>query len=484
MGGAARDLARSTARLSWALSLFGLQQMADLASGSRDPERGAARCDAVRYAAEGQMNATFRGLLHAGDNLQRGVVDLLAGVGSRTESAVVQAAGQLLTPDLLDPRTWATMGVDMVQRSAEGLRLLLSGTGAVAALREVQNKAEVYVLVRQVARLLGIPEGEFPLPLFALLARAYALGPFPALWAIEGLGHDYARSYQEAGIVPRDLLTAGRNEELPSASLLMLNAGIGLAFAEWELKGVNACTPYPEVRRTVAGIVALCRANARPGYLGAAYESLGLVTRLFHGASLPPLVDRALREVAPEVVGFFWHGVGRAIYFAPANFLPGSTWQVFEMARREAPDESARLNAVAGAAWAVTLVNQRQPEIVAELLIRPHGEELRRDGAFSNGLTSGTIMRTDTTPEAGFVESFLAYRPTDPQVVRLWDELVRIPGEEGLRIYYPILQAENRLGDLFHYGDLARLAAELSADRAREPLGRPPEEVGEAAGAP
>jgi hypothetical protein len=77
-GGAVRDLARSTARLTWALSLFGLQQMTDLASGSHDPERGAARCDAVRYAAEGQMNATFRGLLHAGDNLQRGLVDLLA----------------------------------------------------------------------------------------------------------------------------------------------------------------------------------------------------------------------------------------------------------------------------------------------------------------------------------------------------------------------------------------------------------------------
>jgi hypothetical protein len=76
---AARDLARSTARLSWALSLLGLQQMADLASGSHDPARGAARCDAVRYAAEGQMNATLRGLLQAGDNLQRGFVDLLAG---------------------------------------------------------------------------------------------------------------------------------------------------------------------------------------------------------------------------------------------------------------------------------------------------------------------------------------------------------------------------------------------------------------------
>jgi hypothetical protein len=60
-------------------------------------------------------------------------------------------------------------------------------------------------------------------------------------------------------------------------------------------------------------------------------------------------------------------------------------------------------------------------------------------------------MRADTTPGADLGGSFLTYRPTEPRVARLWDELVRLPGEEGLHVRYPILKAENRLGELFHY---------------------------------
>jgi hypothetical protein len=443
-----RELTKSMLSLSLALPLLGAQQAARLLAPSRR-HPAAQPLDTVADAARRRLGGAFENAYRTGTRLQSGALDM---------------ASQTLTPDLLDPATWARMAGDMAGRSAEGLRLLLSGSAGLDALREVENKAEVYVLVREVAEILGIPQS-FPLPLHELLRKAYELSPFQALWAVEGLGHDDGQSYWQAGIVPRGILTNPRTLDLPAKSLLMLHAGIGLAFAEHLLAGTDRRTPFAEVRRLVAEDVRLCRQSSRRGYLGAAYESLGLVTRLFHGERLVAPVDRALREVAPEVRGFFWHGVGRAIYFLPQNFLPCSTWQTFEMARREAPDEPARLNAVAGAAWAVTLVNQRQPEILANLIVGPHGDRLAPDGAFSNGVASAVIMRADTTPDAALTQSLLDYRPSssNARLVRLWDELVRRPAELALRVYYPIFKANDALGDLFHYGDLARLAASLAA---------------------
>ena len=145
------------------------------------------------------------------------------------------------------------------------------------------------------------------------------------------------------------------------------------------------------------------------------------------------------------------------------NFLPCSDWQVFQMAQREAPDEEARLSAFAGAAWGYALVNQRQPRIMAELLIRQHGDELARDGGFANGIASAMIMRYDTTPDAPFIQSFLRYQPdpADRRLVALWDWLVRIPGETAINEYHPVLRQQGRIGDVFEYRDLRSHVAQL-----------------------
>jgi hypothetical protein len=76
------DLAKSMFRFSWALSLFGASQAVDLLTGKRGAADG---FEAVRYAAEGQMDGTFRSLFNTGDRLQRGMVDLAADLltGSR-----------------------------------------------------------------------------------------------------------------------------------------------------------------------------------------------------------------------------------------------------------------------------------------------------------------------------------------------------------------------------------------------------------------
>jgi len=370
---------------------------------------------------------------------------------------VSDMAKGLFTPQVLNPAVAFSLTGNPVERTAETLRLMLAGGNFVASAEELRNKAEIFTLVAAVSGLIGVPK-QGPLPLPQLVARAYGLGAFYALWAVEGLGHDYGDSYWQQGVVPKNILSPEVTRTLPPGSLLMLHAGIGLSFAQHVLGALRWNTPQDEINRMVAEIVRLDRENSLPGYVGAAYESLGLVTRSMH-PTMVAAVDRAVREVAPEVRGYFWHGLGRALYFWLFNFLPCSDWQIFQMAAREAPDEPARLSAIAGCAWAYVLVNQRQPRILADLVIKPHGRELARDGAFANGVASAIVMRWDTTPAAPFIGSFCGYRPCncDRDTAALWNELVRLPCQRAIDVYYPWLKEHDRLGEVFQYHDLAQL---------------------------
>jgi len=449
-----RELAKSMLGFSMAMPLLGAQQAASaLSPAARERRRTAEAFDAVTAAAVLQLgeDSWLHQLYQFGNCLQNGLIRM---------------GPSLLTPDLLDPGTWLRVSGEVAQRSAAAGCLLAEDKGGLA-WQELRDKAEVFCLVLDIANLIGVP-AEPPFRLCELLDRSYGLGPFRALWAVEGLGHEYADSFWKLGIVPSRILSDEGTRELPAKSLLMLHAGIGLSFAQHCLQGVGAGTPETELRSRVSEILRLCRDNSRPGYLGAAYESLGLVARTFHPA-LVPAVDRAVRDVAPEVLGCYWHGVGRAIFFTAINFLPGSDSFVFTMARREAPDEEARRNAVAGAAWAYALVAQREPRILAELVVRPYGEELVRDGAFANGVASSSIMRQDTTPDAPFLAPFYRYQPDpdDAVLCRLWQRLVQEPCEEALGRVYPFLKRQGRLDEIFRHQDLGVLAARLGGEEPR-----------------
>lgn len=358
----------------------------------------------------------------------------------------------------LDPGRLLRLPLGIPRRVGDGLGVIARGSAAGEALVELANKGEVYALVRLVGRLLDVPEG-FPLPLVELIARAHDLGDFAALWAIEGLGHEDAAAAWAAGLTPRRLLVDRPGPALPVGSLLMLHAGVGLGIAEHLLDPVDPWSSSERLRRAVRESVALARENSLPGYAGATLESLGLVTGLFH-PPLVPRVDAALERETPDVRDYFWHGVGRSLYFSPTSFLPCSTWESFRAAARLAPDERARRNAVAGLAWALCLVNQRQPAVLDELVVAPHGRELCRDGAFANGVASAVVMRDETTPGAAFVEDFCAYRPrrSSPD---LWRQLVARPCRRALEVYRPALARAGRLGEVFRFTDLDRLVGEL-----------------------
>ena len=445
-----RELTKSIFSYSWAVPLFALQQMANGFTPSdleAFGEKAANAYDNVTRATKGQLGDLLQVLFQAGDDIQRDMVDM----GFR----------------FLGPASWTPSGIarttaDLTARMADGMRYLDPSSRGMAAWREVANKVEIYLLVKAVKSKVNIPDGRFDLHEF--VQKCYDLGAFPALWAVEGLGHDYAVGFRPSSEDTRDMLTDPKLDDVPAKSMTMLHAGIGLGFAQELLEDVTKSTSAAEVRRVLELYVRLSKQNSRPGYEGAALESLGLVTRTWH-PELVTVTDEQLLAFDEEAAAYFWRGAGRALYFLPVNFVPmyGSIGNAIRMSKQEAPHELARENMLAGIAWASTVVNMMQPEIM-EAFLSQHGDELLGQEAFPNGVASSIIMRNDTTPDEPFIKEFVEHKvdESDSHLAELWDTLIRIPGENALRKYYPVLRDHHRLGQVFRYQSLAKLVESLT----------------------
>jgi hypothetical protein len=453
-----REFSKSTLGFSWAMSLFGLEQLAS-ALLPRNSEKATAVFDAVTQAAGEQLSETIQGLFLLGDNLQRETTGL---------------AFSLLTPEVFNPGSRVTS--DIVQQSTEIFRGLNPLQDGPLTLQELQNKFQVFSLVRNIPATLDLSlEPPYP-PLLEVVQRAYAMESYPALWAVEGIGHWYGDTFFTRHEAPRDILMEASVCDLPAESLTMLHAGIGMSFAQHWMKTVNHFSPIADIRHVLAQVIALCRENSRPGYEGAALESLGLIAQngQFYSDTRPDQmvqsVSQELAHIDPQAFEYFWHGVGRAHYFLPIHFVPGygSIWHAVRMLQEAVPNARAWLNALAGLAWGVTMVNIRHPQIVAGFL-RHHGAQLLADDGFANGVASSIMMRSDTTPNAPFIIPFYQYRPdsADLRLVQLWNSQVRQPAQEALGNIYPVLKKYSRLGEIFRYHSLPELVLEVRTSRGR-----------------
>src|SRR5712671_1768361 len=75
-----RDLIKSTLRFSWAMSLFGVQQLENVGEDSRERnDRTAGAFEKVTEASEEQLTGVIKNAFKAGDELQSGVVDMILG---------------------------------------------------------------------------------------------------------------------------------------------------------------------------------------------------------------------------------------------------------------------------------------------------------------------------------------------------------------------------------------------------------------------
>src|ERR1043166_7887429 len=277
-----REFTKSTLSIPWAMSLFGVEQLTNILI-SQNTRKATSTFDIVTQATGEQLSETVQSLYLLGDSLQRELTDW---------------AFRLCTPEVFNP--WSGVTSDLLQQSAELFRNLNPGQDGSLTLQELQNKLQVFLLVRNVPSTLQlVSEPPYP-PLLEVVRRAYAMEPYPALWAVEGIGHWYGDTFFTRHEVPRGILTEASVRDLPADSLTMLHAGIGMSFAQHWLQRVNHLSSRADIRHALEQILALCRENSRPGYEGAALESLGLITRngQFYRETRPDqMVDIVRREL-------------------------------------------------------------------------------------------------------------------------------------------------------------------------------------------
>jgi len=346
------------------------------------------------------------------------------------------------------PRGVVKLGFDVMQRSAEIGRLFFPWPEGKRALREFQNKLEAFDLFAHVDSVLVIP-CQSEVRLSELIRKTEALEPYRAVWATEGLGYYMATKLLKQGETPRNLLNTD-DGEIPEKSLVPLHSGMGLGIASRLLPTINSRSSVCEIGRMLDRFIMLCRDNSRPGYAAAAYESLGLVTRNLHPQMLRRLDDQ-LEKKDENLRDYFWHGVGRGIYFTATNFLPdGNTGRALGMIYEEPPYESGRRNALAGLAWAMTLVNIRHPEILANFLNHLESRFASHD-AFINGVSSSIMIWRDSTVDDPALKAFCSYQPcvSDKRLVEQWERMIRGPCSRSLEHCYPALKAQRRLGEIF-----------------------------------
>jgi hypothetical protein len=296
-------------------------------------------------------------------------------------------------------------------------------------------------------------------PLEEMVEKCYSHGDYPALWYVEGLGERYAEAYMASGDEVRDLLTSGKAAVADPKIQTMMHAGIGITFAKHAVKNLTPWSTDAEYLDALTRFLNLVRDNSIPGYEGAALESLGLVSRTWHG-QLVSQISSHLLGIDRDAYEFFWHGAGRAMYFSPMYMLPGlSPW---DAADNEPLDEPARRNARAGVAWAFTIVNVRQPEIAANFL-RHNGDRIADNDAYTDGVFSTLIMAGDMVPNHQYVSAFGRYRPdaSDPAKVDAWTKHIGTDVDATIDGYRAKLKANKKLGEVFRYHALPQFIADL-----------------------
>lgn len=325
------------------------------------------------------------------------------------------------------------MGIQALHQSAGLVKTLSSAPENRVEWQELQNKLESFSFFEQVDLEFNISKSG-PLPLAELVARAKQLESYRSVWLMEGLGHYYSDFCLRHREMP-SLSSLG----LPIASLVPMHAGMGLSLAEWLLPSIEQNPSSVQI------FLETCRSCSHPGYFGVSCEALGLATRNLYPHLLLP-IDEAISAIDEEVIAYFWHGVGRAIYFSPSNFFPwqAAPWQGLRSCFTEPPHAIGRNNALSGFCWALTLVNICHPEII-ETFLRHHAGELTQNDAAAEGIGSALVVWIDATSSPQCLDS-LRFHHAAPSISAIWQKYVQENCEKALERHQ---KAQSAMGELF-----------------------------------
>lgn len=333
-------------------------------------------------------------------------------------------------------------GLALGRVAAGAMEAVLPRGGDRLAWQELGNKLDAF---------RWFQEGRTGAP-----AAAGRVDPFVQLWLTEGAGYRRAEAAPE-GARPRPVEAPGGRP----GELLPLHTGLGLSLASRALAGVPAARPEA-LGSALDRFLAAARAVATPGWEGAVAEALGLVVRTLHPHRLHA-VDGELARRGGPLRELFWHGVGRGIYFAPTQTMParGPARRGLEKALAEPPDGLGRSGAVAGLAWALTLVNLRSPEVVAGFLAR-HAGAGAPDGALEHGVCAALLVWTAAVGRGPALEAFLEHAPRSGVEAEAWHRVVA-PAARALEELTPAFAATGRWEELFRFRPLDRLREELAS---------------------
>ena len=392
--------------------------------------------DAVTRAAETLLDGSWEDFYQTGQHIQKRIADFMFNA---------------LGPGFWTPRQLIKTALDAARQSSHLFRYLDPLDDGKLAWDELNNKLEAFSLFEFVDSTLGLsPEVDYSLS--ELVARAAKLGNYSSVWALEGLGNYYTSWRMRRGRFPDHLLCGNQSGMLPPRGLMPLHTGMGLALAESVLEAMSRETSNK--KNLLNQFVSLCHSNSQDGYGEAAFEALGLVARNLY-PQLIVAIDLELRR-DEELLAYFWHGIGRGVYFVPTNFLPflNAPWRALNMCLREPPHETGKRNAVAGLVWAITLVNIRQPEILAAFL--KHHEGNNGDGeAAANGICSAIMIWLDSAADDHYVKALGKYEP-HYSLQAVWKKYVKDNCDLALD-RYPAFKSQRHMGELFRYQDLRGL---------------------------
>ncbi|MCP3963353.1 MAG: hypothetical protein GY719_36405 [bacterium] len=427
------DVVRSMIRFSWAMSLFGVRQAAEMMSAlgtARSPRQATSAFDSISRVAAEQLGEG--GLGDAFRTADRWQADLIDAVFGAVDPALDLSRG-------VASKTMLRGSLAMLRQSAAVLETAMPAGNRVM-WRELRNKLEAFESFQYVEQILGTEpltggdpsrQRRASATLCDQIEKAEDSGPYLKLWLTEGLGFAFAEAAWDRG-EPRGLLRAASLEPLPEESLIPLHTGMGLSLARRVLPDLEA--GGGDLAAPLRSFARLCEDNARDGFAQASYEALGLIVRQL----APQLTNEVDRELARETSGpghrdAFWHGLGRGLYFTATQALPGSLGRAVARVRHETSAGPARFNALAGLAWAVTLVNFRQPEVLEGFLNDGAFDE-KESTAVSDGIAAAVLLWRDAVGEDSHLEAFQAHcaHSTDSAGER-WRRLVTVPCDVATR---------------------------------------------------
>jgi hypothetical protein len=123
-----REVAKSLFGFSWAVSLFGMQQMSKLMTASADQGAAATEFEELSRIVQSHLSETAAERFRAADEWQRRVVDAVFDAGADPKRAV----------EAIDPRAMVRSGVDFVQRSVGSMRQAVQPAPPPAAVDAAQ----------------------------------------------------------------------------------------------------------------------------------------------------------------------------------------------------------------------------------------------------------------------------------------------------------------------------------------------------------